>query len=99
VQRLAAQLIHDRFDDLGMPVSNVEDAEPAQAIDVLAPAYVAVGVRSGIGPLDYRFGAFRVGRFPVFQEAWVDVIAKRFDRFARDPRRVGRCDLPRVDEI
>ena len=87
VQRLPAQLIAHRFDDLGMAMPDVKDAEAAQAVQVLAPVYVAVGVGPGIGPFDDRAGLARVGRFAVFEKSGIDVVAERVDRFASDPRR------------
>jgi hypothetical protein len=52
VQRLAPQLIHHRFDDLRVPVADVEDAEAAEAIQILASVDVAIRVRSGVRPFD-----------------------------------------------
>ena len=93
VQRLAAQLIGHGLDDFGIAMTDVEDAEAAQAIDVRAPGDVAIGVRSGVGPLDDGAGVACVGRFAVFEKARIDVVAKRLDGFARDPRRFVRRDL------
>lgn len=76
MQRLAAQLIGYRFNDFGIAVADVEDAESAQAVEVDASGYVAIGVRSGIRPLDDRAGAARVGRLAIFEESRIDVIAK-----------------------
>jgi hypothetical protein len=90
VQRLAPHLIDHRFDHFRVAVTNVEDAEPAQTIDVFFAVDVAIGIRARIGPFDDRCCALRRGRFTVLEKARIDVIAKRFDRFARDPSCVIR---------
>ena len=63
------------------------------------PVDVAIGVRPGVGPLDDGAGAFDVGRLAVFEEARIDVVAKRLDRFARDPGRVVGRDRRLGDQV
>jgi hypothetical protein len=98
VQRLPAQLIHHRFDDFRIAVADVEDAEAAQAVDVFAPGDVAICVRAGVGPFDDRFGFVGVARFAILEEAGIDVLAKRLDRFMRDPACLFGGDLRRFDQ-
>ncbi len=80
MQRLAAQLILHRFDDFGMAVTDVEDAEAAQTVDIFASVEIAVGVGAGVGPLDDRAGLADVARLAVLQKSGVYVVAKRLDR-------------------
>ena len=82
-----------------MTVSDVEDAEAAEAVEVLAAVDVAIGVRPGVRPLDDGAGAADVAGFAVFQEARVDVIAETLDGFARDPAGVVGRDLRLGDEV
>jgi hypothetical protein len=96
---LAPHLIGDRFKNFWISMADVEDAEASQAIDVRSAGNVSVGVRPGVGPLDDRPGATRVGRLAVFQKAWIDVFSKGLDGFARDPRRLGGRDLALFDQI
>jgi hypothetical protein len=81
-----------------MAVAAVEDAEPAQTVDVLAAAHVGENV-ARIGPLDGGVERAFCARFAVFEEAGVDVIAKRFDRFADDPIRLRAIDRGGGDEF
>ena len=74
-------------------MSDVEDAEAAETVEVGATGNVAIGVRPGVGPLDDRAGATRIGRLAVLQESGIDVIAKRLDRLAGNPFRLGRADV------
>ena len=99
VQWLAPQLVRHRLDDLRMAVSDVENAEAAETVQILAAVYVAIGVGPGVRPFDDRAGAADVARFAVFQEARVDVVAEALDRFARDPAGVVGRDLRLGDEI
>ena len=80
-------------------MADVEDAESAQAVDVGATGDVAVRVRSRIGPLDDDAGILRVGGFTIFEKAGIDVVSKRVNGFARDPRRLVRRDLVLFDEL
>ena len=59
VQRLPVELSLDGAYDFGMAVTDVENPESAQAVDVLSAVDVAVAVRSRVGPLDDRGGAVR----------------------------------------
>jgi hypothetical protein len=82
-----------------MTVSDVEDAEAAEAIQILATVDVAIRVRPGVRPLDDGAGAADVARFAVFEEARVDVVAETLDGFARDPAGVVGRDLRLGDEV
>src|ERR1700722_18081877 len=81
-----------------MTVADVKDAEAAQAVQIRAPEYVAVGVRPGIRPFNNGAGLARIGRFPVFEKSGINVVAERVDRFASDPRRFVGRDLGFLDE-
>jgi len=98
VQRLALQLRVHRSHDFGVPVSNVEDAEAAQAIDVLAAVDVGENV-SGVGPLDRRIERALCAALAVFEETGIDVIAETVDGFLDDPSRLGAVDRPAVDDF
>jgi hypothetical protein len=89
----------DRVDDLRISMADVEDAETAEAVDVLAAVNVAVRIGAGIGPFDDGGRMVDGRRLAVFQEPRIDVIAKGLDRFARDPLRVLRRDLLFADEF
>lgn len=82
-----------------MAVPDVEDAEAAETVQILATVYVAIRIRSGVRPLDDRAGAAGVAGFAVFQEARVDVVAETVDGFARDPAGVIGGDLRFGDEV
>ena len=82
-----------------MTVSDVEDAEAAETVEIFAPVDVAIGVRPGVRPFDDRAGAADVARFTVFQEARIDVVAETIDGFARDPAGVVGRDLRLGDEV
>jgi hypothetical protein len=99
MQRLAPQLIHHRFDDLRMPVPDVEDTETAEAIQIFAPVHVAVRVRPSVRPLDDGTRAAGVAGLAVFQEPRIDVIAEPVYGFARDPAGVVGRDLRFGDEV
>jgi hypothetical protein len=95
---LTPHLIGDGFENFWISMADVEDAEAAEAVDVRAPRNVSVGVRPGVGPLDDRPGAARVSRLAIFQKAGIDVVSKRLDGLARNPRRLGRRDLALFDQ-
>jgi len=99
VQRLAAELIGDGFDDLRIAMPDVEDAEAAEAIDVGASVEVAIGVGPGVRPFDDGARAPGVVRLAVFEEAGVDVVAERLDGLASDPLRVVGRYLGLLDEV
>lgn len=90
MQWLAAKLIADGFDDFGIPMTDVEDAEAPQTIDVGPSGNVTIRVRSGVRPFDHRAGAMRIGRFAVLEKAGINVVAKRVDRLVRNPRSLLR---------
>ena len=81
-----------------MAVPDVEDAEPAETVDVLAAIDVREDV-SAVGPLDGGGErAVRAG-LTVLEKSRVDVIAKTRDRFADDPIRLRAIDRRGVDEV
>ena len=80
-------------------MANVKDAEASQTIDIRAPGYVAVRVRSGIRPFDDGTRAARVGGFAIFEKPRVDVIPERLDGFARDPCGFSLRDVALFDQI
>jgi hypothetical protein len=98
VQRLAPHLIGDGFDDFGIAMPDVEDAEAAQAVDVGASGNVPKRIWSGIRPLDDGARAPRIGRFAILQKSGIDVVSERLDGFFRDPRRFRRRDLALFDQ-
>jgi hypothetical protein len=98
VQRLPPHLVGDRLDDFRIAMSDIEDAEAAETVEVGASRDVAIRVRAGVGPLDYRGGAVLIRRLAVFQESGIDVVAKRLDRLARDPFRLGGAYLRLLDQ-
>ena len=51
VQRLARELIGHGLHHFGVPVTDVEDAEPAQAIEEFAAVHVAERVEARVAPL------------------------------------------------
>ena len=99
MQRLSFELRLDGVDDFRVPVPDVEDAEAAEAIDVLVAVDVAVTVRTGVGP--FYGGRRTVDRrgLAVFEKARIDVVAKVLDGFTRDPRGVFRRDRRLFDEV
>ncbi len=99
VKRLAAELRAYSLNDLRIAVSDVENAEPAEAIEIFLPRDVAIAVRPGIGPFDGCSGMLDRRCFPVFEEARIDVIAETIDGLPRDPLRVLRRDGGRLDKF
>ena len=99
VERLPAELIRHGFEHLRIAVADVENAESAETVDILAPGDVAIGVRSGVGPLDDGLGAGDVRRLAVFEKAGIDVFAKSLDGLACNPDRVLRRNLRFRDEF
>jgi hypothetical protein len=95
---LALELRAHRIDDLRMAVTDVEDSEAAEAIDVFAAVDVREHV-AAIGPLDRSVErAFRAG-LAIFEKSGIDVIAKPFDGFADDPIGLRAIDRRGVDEV
>jgi len=81
-----------------MAVPNVEDAEAAQTIDVLAAVDVGKDV-AGVAPLNGGIeGTPRTG-LSILEEARVDVVAKAVDGFADDPIRLRAIDRRGVDDV
>ena len=98
MQRLAIELRANRIDDLRMPVTDVEDAEAAEAIDIFAAVDVREDV-AAVGPLDGRIErALRTG-LAVLEKSGVDVIAKPVDGFADDPIGLRAIDRRGVNEV
>ncbi len=81
-----------------MTVTDVEDAETAETIDVLATVDVGEDV-AAIGPLDRGVERAFGSRFAVFEKAGVDVIAKAVDGFADDPIGLRAIDRGSVNEV
>jgi hypothetical protein len=81
-----------------MAVSDVEDAETAQTIDVFAAVDVGKDVPR-IRPLDRRVERAAGAGLAIFEETGVDVIAKTVDRFADDPIGLRAIDRRGVDEL
>jgi hypothetical protein len=81
-----------------MPVTDVEDAESAEAIDVLAAVHVGEDV-AVIRPFDGGRSGLTCGRFAIVEKTGVDVIAKPFDGFVDDPIGLRAIDRGRVDEV
>ena len=73
MQRLPVELRLYGGDDFRMAMAHVENAEPAEAVDVFAALDVAVTVRTGVAPFDDGAGAVDLRGLPVFQKAGVDV--------------------------
>jgi hypothetical protein len=95
---LAVELRADRVDDLRMAVTDVEDSEAAEAIDVFAAVDVREHV-AAIGPLDGSVErALRAG-LAIFEKSGIDVIAETFDGFADDPIGLRAIDRGRIDEV
>ena len=99
MQRLATELRRYGSDNFRIAVANVENAEAAQAVEIRASSDVAIRVQSRVGPFDNRAGTMFIGRFAIFQESGIDVLAKRLDRFARDPFGLGRTNLGLFDQL
>jgi hypothetical protein len=74
VQGLAPQLVGHRLHDLGVTVPDVENAESAQTIQVLATRHVTVRIGPGIRPLDYGRSAIGVGCLAVFEKSGINVV-------------------------
>jgi hypothetical protein len=81
-----------------MPVTDVEDAESAEAIDVFAAVHVGEHV-AVIRPLDGGRAGLPRGRFAIFEKTGVDVIAKPFDGLADDPVGLRAIDRRGVNEV
>jgi hypothetical protein len=80
-------------------MADIEDAEPAETIDVFFAVDVAIRIGARIRPFHDGCGAIRRSGFAIFQEAGIDVIAKRLDRFARNPSGILRRDVRLGDEF
>ena len=60
-------------------MADVEDAETAEAVDILSAVDVAVGVRTCVRPFDRGDRVLDRGRFAILEKAGIDVIAETFD--------------------
>ena len=98
VQSLPFELCAHRSDHLGMAVPDVEDAEAAEAVDILATAHVGEDV-AGVAPLDGSIEASHRTGLPIFEETRVDVVAKAVDGFADDPFGLRAIDRRGVDDV
>ncbi len=98
MQGLAFELRAHRTDDFGVAVTDVEDSEAAQTINVLAAVDVGENV-AGVGPLDRGIERAPRAALAIFQETGVDVIAETVDGFLDDPSRLRAVDRPTVDEF
>jgi hypothetical protein len=98
MQRLAFELRAHGGDDFGMPVADVEDAEPAEAIDILAAVNIGEDV-ARVRPLDRGIERTAGARLTIFEKPRIDVIAKTVDRFADDPIGLRAIDRRGVDEL
>jgi len=79
-------------------MARVEDAEPAEAVEILA----ALDIRERaavVGPLDGRRRRAGGDRLAVLEEAGVDVFAETRERFGRDPGRLPAIEGRGVDEV
>ena len=95
---VALELRAHRAHHFGMAVSDVEDAEAAQTVDVLAAVDVGKDV-AGVAPLNGGIeGSPRTG-LSILEEARVDVVAKAVDGFADDPIRLRAIDRRGVDDV
>jgi len=98
VQRLPLELRAHGADDLGVAVARIEDAEPAEAIEILA----ALDVRecaAAVGPLDRGRRGTRSDRLAIFEKARINVLAEAAERLGRYPSRLLAIDRGGVDEI
>jgi hypothetical protein len=81
-----------------MAMSDVEDAESTQTVDVFAAVHVGEDV-AGIAPLDRCVErSLRTG-FAIFEKTGVDVVAKTVDGFADDPIRLRAIDRRGVNDV
>ena len=81
-----------------MPVTDVENPETAEAIDILATVDVGEDV-AAIGPLDRGVERALRARFAVREKTRVDVVAKAVDGLADDPIRLRAIDRLGMDEF
>jgi hypothetical protein len=81
-----------------MPVTEVEDAEAAEAVDVLAAVDVREDV-ARVGPLDGGVERALSAGVSVLEETGVHVVAKTVDGLAHDPIRLRAIDRRGVDEF
>jgi hypothetical protein len=81
-----------------MAVADVEDAEAAQTVDVLAAVDVGEDV-ARVRPLDGGVERSLRARLAVLEEAGVDVFAETLDGFADDPVRLRAIDRRGFDEF
>jgi len=81
-----------------VPVSDVEDAEPAQTIDILASVDVGEHV-AVIGKLDGGIERAFGTRLAIFEKTGIDVVAKTVDGLAYDPGGLRPIDRRGVNEV
>ena len=80
-------------------MADVENAESAEAVEVLLAHHVAVAVWACVAPFDHGACAVDFGGLAVFQKSRVDVIAEIFHRFPGDPSRLFGADGGRFYEV
>ncbi len=98
MQRLTFELRADGRHHFGMAMTDVENPKTAETIDVFAT--VDIGERvARVGPLDGGIERALRARFPVREEAGIDVIPKAVDGFANDPIRLRAIDRLGMDEV
>jgi hypothetical protein len=93
VRHLRSHASPPDLDPESSPLSDVENPQTAQAVEIPASADGAEGVGPGIGPFYNRGGTLQVGRLAGFEETRIHVIAERGDRFAGDPGCVSGSDF------
>ena len=96
MQCLALELRTHGGDDFGMAVSDVEDTETAETVDIFPPVDVREDV-AGIRPFDRCVERTAGAGFAVFQKTGVYVIAETVDGLADDPIRLRAIDRFGVD--
>lgn len=99
MQRLTVELRFDGGNDLRMTVPDIKDTEAAEAIEVFFPVDVAIAIGARIAPFNNGARAFDVGCFAVFEKSRVYMVAKIFDRFARNPRCLVGRNRGRLDKV
>ena len=96
MKRLARQLGLHRCHDFRMAVPDVKNTEAAEAVDVLAPLNVPITIWTCVAPFDNGAGAVYFRGFSIFEKTRIYMVAKVFNGFACDPRRLfarDRCCL------
>ncbi len=98
MQCLASELRVHRGHDFRVTVTDVENSEAAQTVNVFAPVDVGENV-AGVGPLNRGIERALRAALAVFEETGIDVIAETIDGFLDDPSRLRAVDRRTVDEF